>query len=251
MILYLTSSPTGCYRSNELVQYQGFNPANSMITNLKEDWTEHARCMIIAADPDAFRQNDEMRLYFEKVIRETGLSIKQLDLCDGRNGREMAGRLTEYDMIILGGGHVPTQNAFFHSIGLIDSIKDFKGIVMGISAGSMNCADIVYAQPELSGESVSGTYRRFIKGLGLTRCNILPHYQAVKDDMLDGRRLMEDITFPDSIGHCFYAIPDGSFILQRDRIPEIHGEAYLIKDGTICQICENGEACRIEKECME
>lgn len=241
MILYLTSSPTGSYRGDETVDYEGLNPANDMVKNLKEDWTENAACLLIAADPDAFMQNDEMRFYFEKTLRKTGLSVSRLDLCDGRNGEEIVERLPEYDMIIFGGGHVPTQNAFFHRIGLKEKIKDFAGIVMGISAGSMNCADLVYAQPELPGESVSSTYQRYIDGLGLTQCNVLPHYQAVKDDMLDGRRLMEDITYPDSMGHRFYAIPDGSYLLQRDGKPEIHGEAYLIADGQMKQISKDGE----------
>ena len=68
---------------------------------------------------------------------------------------------------------------------------------MGISAGHMNCAEIVYAQPEMPGEAVDPDYRRFIPGLGLTKYNILPHYQAVKDDYVDGMRLFEDITFRD------------------------------------------------------
>lgn len=245
MILYLTSSPTGSYRSDEPVDYQGFNPANDMVENLKKDWIDSARCLLIAADPDSFHQNDEMRSYFEKILKETGLSISGLDLCDGRNGREMAMRLTEYDMIILGGGHVPTQNAFLHHTGLTGRMKDFKGIVMGISAGSMNCAETVYAQPELPGESISMTYQRYLKGLGLTRCNVLPHYQAVKDDILDGKRLMEEITYPDSIGQHFYAIPDGSYILQRGGVPKICGEAYVIEEGTIHQICRNGEVLTI------
>lgn len=248
MVLYMTSSPTGAYRGGETVDYEGLNPANDMVKNLREDWTENARCLMIAATPEAAMQNEEMRFYFEKALRETGLSISGLELCDGRNGEEITEHLREYDMIILGGGHVPTQNAFFHRIGLKEKIKDFDGIVMGISAGSMNCAEVVYAQPELSGESVSSTYQRYIDGLGLTQCNVLPHYQAVKDDMLDGKRLMEDITYPDSVGHRFYAIPDGSYILQRSGAPEIHGEAYLIAEGQIRQISVAGEIYRICQE---
>lgn len=240
MKLYLTSSPTGSYRSNAPEDYKGFNPANSMVDNLKKDWSECARCLIIAADPDAAMANNEMRFYFEKVLRETGLPISGMDLCDSRNGEEIIEGLLGYDMIILGGGHVPTQNAFFHKIGLIEKIKEFDGIIMGISAGSMNCAELVYAQPELPGESISGTYQRYLEGLGLTQCNILPHYQAVKHDMLDGKRLMEDITYPDSIGHKFYVIPDGSYILQREGVPVIYGEAYLMAEGELHQISENG-----------
>lgn len=240
MKLYLTSSPTGSYRSSEPENFKGFNPANDMVENLKEDWPECASCLIIAADPDAVMANNEMRFYFEKVLRETGLPISGLDICDSRNGEAVVEKLHEYDMIILGGGHVPTQNAFFQKIGLPEKIREFEGIVMGISAGSMNCAELVYAQPELPGESISGTYQRYLEGLGLTQCNVLPHYQAVKHDMLDGKRLMEDITYPDSIGHKFYVITDGSYILQREGIPVIYGEAYLMAEGELHRICENG-----------
>lgn len=116
----------------------------------------------------------------------------------------------------------------------------WDGIVMGISAGNMNCAELVYAQPELPGEAVSASYQRFIQGLGLTDCNILPHYQAVKEDLVDGLRLMEDITYPDSYGHSFLAIPDGTYVLQTEDRKEVRGEAYLIEEGQIRRICENG-----------
>ena len=240
MKLYLTSSPAGSYRSDVAEEFRGLNPANHMVENLKEDWRDFSRCLIIAADPDAWMGNDEMRFYFETVLRDTGLSISGLDICDGRNGKETVRRLQEYDMIILGGGHVPTQNAFFWSIGLPEKIREYDGIVMGISAGSMNCAEVVYAQPELPGESISNTYQRYLKGLGLTQCNVLPHYQAVKHDMLDGKRLMEDITYPDSIGRKFYVLPDGSYIVQREEVPVICGEAYLMTEGELHPICENG-----------
>lgn len=231
--LYLTSSPTGNYRSSEPPIYPGLNPANGMVDELKKDWKENSSCLIIAATPDAHEANEEMRDFFEKKLIATELSVKEMVLCDDRNGEEIVAQLDEFDMIILGGGHVPTQNAFFKKIKLRDKIKDFDGIIMGISAGTMNCAEIVYAQPEMPGESSSTEYRRFIQGLGLTKSMVLPHYQAVKDDMLDGKRLYEEITYPDSIGRKFYVLVDGSYILQRDGKEKVCGKAYLIQNGTL------------------
>ena len=226
MILFLTSSPTGAYRSGAPAPFRGFDPANGLAQELRRNWKEQSRCLLIAAFPDAAAQNEQMRDYFEGELIDTGLSIECLDLCDGRNGRESVEKLQSYDMIILSGGHVPTENAFFMEIGLAEKIRGFEGIVMGISAGSMNCAEIVYAQPEMPGEAVDPDYRRFIPGLGLTKYNILPHYQAVKDDYVDGMRLFEDITFRDSMGHTFYAIPDGSYLFRTDKTEEIRGEYW-------------------------
>lgn len=103
-------------------------------------------------------------------------------------------------MLILAGGHVPTQNKFFERIRLKEHINNFDGILIGISAGTMNCAEVVYAQPELEGESIDKKYERFLSGLGITNFMILPHYQDIKDDILDGQHLFEDITYPDSYG---------------------------------------------------
>ena len=214
MKLFLTSSPTGAYRSDEPLAFRGFDPANGMVEELKRYWKPDSRCLLIAAFPDAFEENEVMRSYFEGVIEDTGLSAVCLDLCDGRNGKEAVQDLHSYDM---------------------------DGIVMGISAGTMNCAEIVYAQPEEPGEADSEDYRKFIPGLGLTKYNILPHYQAVKDDYVDGKRLFEDITFPDSIGHIFYAIVDGTYLLQTEDRAEIHGEAYRISDGTMTRIGSEGD----------
>lgn len=245
MILFLTSSPIGIYRSDETPDYSGFNPANGMVEELRMHWPENARCLLISAFPDDYSLNDRMRQDFEEILRDTGLPFSHMDLCDSRNGQEMADAVASYDFVILGGGHVPTENAFFRRICLADRLSDFEGIVMGISAGSMNCAHTVYAQPEMPGEATDPSYQRFIPGLGLTDCNILPHYNAVRDDVLDGMRLMEDITYPDSMGRTFYAIVDGSYLFQTQSggkvRAEIRGEAYRIRDGRIEQISRTGE----------
>ena len=150
-----------------------------------------------------------------------------------------------YDLVILAGGHDPTQNQFFEKIHLKECLRGFDGILIGISAGTMNSAEVVYAQPELEGESVDKNYQRFLPGLGLTKLMVLPHYQDLKDDMLDGQRLFEDITYPDSVGREFYALEDGSYFLVENNETTLFGAAYRIKDGAIKQICEKGQSIRM------
>ncbi len=239
--LFLTSSPIGIYRSEEPLDYIGFNPANGMVEELRRYWKDGSRCLLISAFPDEYEVNDRMRGDYEGIVKDTGLSIACMDICDLRNGREKASELCSYDFVILGGGHVPTENAFFRTIGLADMFRDYQGIVMGISAGTMNCARIVYAQPELPGEAADPDFERFIPGLALTEYNILPHYNAVKNDVIDGMRLIEDIACGDSFGHTIYAITDGSYLLQTEERAEIRGEAYMIRGGNITQISSDGE----------
>ena len=67
---------------------------------------------------------------------------------------------------------------------------------------------------------------------------LLPHYQAFKDETLDGLLLYAEIACPDSMGRTFYAIPDGSYLLIEGGREKLRGEAYKIKDGAITQIAE-------------
>ena len=240
-VLFLTSSPTGPLDNSRFVD--GIDWKNYLIENFQKYWKQDAKCLYITAMPDNFALNDEIRSGMRATWEKSGFSISSFDVWDDRTKDFSYEMLQSYDVIILGGGHVPTQNAFFQRISLREKIQNFDGIIIGISAGTMNSADIVYAQPEEAGEGVDPNYQKFITGLGLTKINVCPHYQMVKDFYLDGLRLFEDITYKDSYGHEFVALPDGSYILSVDGLETIWGEAYLIKDGMIEQICEEGQQC--------
>ena len=70
MKLFLTSSPIGIYRSEEPLDYVGFNPKNGMVDELKKYWSEDARCMLISAFPDDYEINDRMREDFAEIRGE-------------------------------------------------------------------------------------------------------------------------------------------------------------------------------------
>ena len=106
----------------------------------------------------------------------------------------------------------------------------------------MNCMNPVYAQPELPGESVDPDYQRFIPGLGLSRVQVLPHYQMVRDWYLDGMRLYEEITFGDSYGKKFLVLVDGSYLMISCGSEVVYGEAYAISDGHMWKICEENQS---------
>ena len=105
----------------------------------------------------------------------------------------------------------------------------------------MNSAEVVYAQPELEGEGIDQDFERFISGLGITEKMIIPHFQDVRTDIVDGLRVIEDMAYPDSIGKEFWALNDGSFIIAINGDETLYGEAFLIKDGNQIQICKKGE----------
>ncbi|MBQ2450395.1 MAG: Type 1 glutamine amidotransferase-like domain-containing protein [Lachnospiraceae bacterium] len=249
MRVFLTSSPAGNYFTSDGKRAAcKLDESNAFVEELKKCWKENARCLMISAAPDEYEMNDSIRDIFLQAFPMSGLSVSEMMVWDHRNNEQEEDYLAQFDMLLLSGGHVPTQNAFFKEIELRDRIADYDGIVIGISAGTMNCADLVYAMPELEGEALDKIYRRFVLGLGLTDIMVIPHYQYLKGAMLDGMNIIEDIAFADSMGRSFYALPDGSYIEITDDKTMLFGEAYLIRDGKLTKICENDESLDISRE---
>ena len=202
MIVYLTSSPCVPNAPRAIL-----NPENGFLDSLKSALPPRPRVLYICSEPEGYDFTDSFSRDFSEALREAGVVLSGILTLDVRNAQQAQNLIWRSDLIVLMGGHVPTQNAFFRKIQLDRLIADYQGVVLGMSAGSMNAAKRVYAQPEAPGESVP-EFRRFLPGLGLTTLNILPHYQKAKDYTLDGMRLYEDVTFADSMGECFYSLAD-------------------------------------------
>ena len=225
-ILFLTSSPF-------VGRGLPYNSEYEFTSRMQKAMQKYNKGLFITASPDDTEDTDAFALGIKYTTEISGMSFKSYDVLDRRN-QSVAGKLVKNsNYIILGGGHVPTQKQFFDEIRLKELLEDYDGVIFGISAGSMNSATEVYAQPELDGESTNPDYVRFFPGLGLTETMLLPHYQYTKDSVLDGKRLFEDITYADSMGHTFVAIPDGSYLYSEDGEEELLGEYYVISDGHI------------------
>ena len=235
MTVFLTSSPfvDGADRAV-------LSNANGFIDRIREALPPLCSCLFVCSDPERRDLTCRFGTAMVSAFGDEGIWFSRYAILDGFNADEAETLVAQSDFIVLAGGHVPTQNAFFQEIHLRELLEGWDGVVMGISAGSMNCADTVYVQPEEEGES-DPDFARFSPGLGLTEVNVLPHYQKVKDNILYGLRLFEDITYADSWGNTFFAIPDGSFFYQDDEHLLLFGEGRLIRDGELEPLTEDGE----------
>ena len=242
MHLFLTSSPCTVRAPEGVPLPFLYNEANGFVQRLRERVRPGCEGVMVAAWPEDHARNDEMAEAFAGALRWQGMGLSRMTMLDSRNGEEAAALIAGSGLVLLSGGHVPTQNRFFSDIGLRECLQGYEGTVIGISAGSMNAAETVYVQPEEAGESLDPDFRRFVPGLGLTGLQILPHYNQVRDNWLDGRRLIEDITFGDSYGHSFVVLSDGSYILQEDGRAELFGESWEITDGEMRPLCGEGES---------
>lgn len=226
MNYFLTSNPL-------LATEQKLNPSNKFVDNLKECISNQDKVLFICSNPNSYELTDKFSEEIRICFFNSGFEFGKFTVLDNRTVIEKKLLIREANTIILAGGHVPTQNTFFNEIDLKSELKNTNKVIIGISAGAMNCADEVYAQPDLEGESVSTNYKRFLKGLGITKSNILPHYNLIKDSYLDGKKLFEEITYLDSFGKEFIAINDGSYLYGNGTQEKIYGESYIISDGNV------------------
>jgi len=240
------ASTLGCHDTvdGEKVPAALWNP-NGFADLLRAALPDKVRCVLIASDPETHKINDFYTAIDSEGLRMGGINITACTMVDSRNEGDIAPLLAECDLLILCGGHVPTQNEFFRRLNLKERLAGFDGVIVGGSAGSMNACELVYAQPELEGEALDESFPRWIDGLGIARLSLVPHWQEVREETLDGLRIFEDISLPDSCDHPFYALVDGSFILCEDGHADLYGEAYYLTAGSIRQVTREGEVLRI------
>ena len=229
MTLILTGSPT---RYGE----DHFTTDNGFLAAVQAELPPRPRILLVSAAPDDRKFSDYVLASMSDCVRNSGITPASITMLDRRNAAQAPELVRSADWIVLCGGHVPTQNRFLHEIGLRKLLRGFDGLVMGCSAGSMNCAERVFSHPELPGESVDPAYPRWLRGLGLTKLQLVPHYDQVRHVVLDGQRLFEDVIFPESWRHRFYTFPDGGYILCKDGRETLYGTAWEISNGQMRQV---------------
>lgn len=241
MKYFLTSSPS-------VAMDGAINPANGFLDRLGQALGYHPiHALFVTTYPDDMPWSEHCSVCMCQAFEEVGFQFASYELLDRRTAPRVEELMRDCDFLILGGGHVPSQNAFLHDLDMPRLIKRFNGVVLGISAGSMNCARIVYAQPEEPGEALDANYARFLPGLGLTEVQILPHYHLCKEMQVDGFKVYDDIAMPDSflMQRRFYVFPDGTYLLGEQGMETIYGEFLLIENGVMRRVAGDGQQMRL------
>ncbi|MBR3575155.1 MAG: EAL domain-containing protein [Lachnospiraceae bacterium] len=235
MVLFLTSS---------FIEYKDLdNPLpvhllsdNGFVDNVAKYWVDGSVILVIAADPADERVNTLTASRMAEAFRLAGFEVRGVSVLDNRTADHAFDLVRNSDVIILAGGHAPTQNAFFKQIGLKELLVGYPGIIISLSTGSVNCAENVYIFPELEGEADDSGFERFTSGLGLTDISIIPHGSYFRNYGIDGKDLINDIILPDSAGRKFYLIEDGSYFLIDNDVIRFRGRGEVLENGTLGKI---------------
>ena len=209
---------------------------------------EKVDMLFVASDPDGYEFSEHFVQDIAATLKKEGVEVSSLFILDNRNKGKAASLFKKCNLVVLAGGHVPTQNKFFASFPIKMLLSRFKGTLLGISAGSMNSGKEVYLMLEEKGETKSEECNRLVKGLGLTSLVLIPHYTEDEDYNLDGLNLYRDVVYPFFQNRAVMCIPDGTYVYNSDEGEVICGECWSIIDGKRNRISVDGEEVFVEKE---
>lgn len=165
-------------------------------------------------------KTDKYFRFFLAMFEECGIHFKETYVVDGRMTAEEAQRaVSEADVIWLSGGDTPTQFNYLKKYGLDNVIKQHKGVIIGMSAGTINLAETAICTLSC------GHYKQEIyKGLECVNVSVEPHFviDNVSDELLELSKK-----------YIIYGLCDESIIICTDEEIEFVGEVYKISDGII------------------
>ena len=99
MNLYMTSDMGGITIKDGKIAGCCINEENDLLVNLKQDWKENSKGLMICSSPDEYEVNEAYNRVFFDAFNVSGLSLDSFDICDSRNGVDIIKNINEYDMI--------------------------------------------------------------------------------------------------------------------------------------------------------
>ena len=247
--IFLTSSLGGytkTIKGNEVVkEIIKCDNSNHFIDRLKAVAPQIKTFVFIASNPDGAQRTDEYANIIVQALNLDGFGIQELIILDHRFSGNIKEVVLGADVVFLAGGNVPTQNDYFKEINLKTILNKYQGVVIGQSAGSMNCSSIVYTQPEEDEEFEDKNYQRKINGLGLVNFTIMPHMNSAEEVDEQGHPTVMQMCLEDSYDMPHYGICDYGFIEIKDNKAIAYGKTLLIKNGECIEICGDKEKIEI------
>lgn len=219
--------------------------SNNFIDRLKDVVPRIKSFVFIASNPDNPKKTDEYSNTIVKALNLDGFGIEDVYIIDHRTMGNIPKIINSSDMVFLAGGNVPIQNKYFNEINLKSILNKYNGVLIGQSAGSMNCSKIVYTQPEEDEEFEDKNYKRKLTGLGLVDFTIMPHINSANKIDEKGHPSAMQMCLEDSYQMPHYGICDYGFIEIHGDSAIAYGKTFVIKNGECIQICEDKEKIKL------
>ncbi len=161
--------------------------------------------------------------HFLKMFSDCGITFSSVKVIDGRMSKETAQDIVRNaDVLWLAGGDTPTQFAYLESYGLIPCIREQKGVIIGMSAGSINMTKTAVCTLTCEHDEL-----KIYEALGLVEFLVEPH--------LDKNNITEELLLLSEKYPLYGICDDGAIICAEDNTLYI-GEVFLIDKGQVIRV---------------
>lgn len=237
MNLFLVSDSVISIRKNDQKIGVKLDKNNKFLKNLKKYCQNCQNFVFVCNDPTLYEDNDYSAKLIFNAFKKNRFNLQSLTVLDNRNTQDCQKILQNADLVYLQGGIIESQNEFLKTIDFAKNINT-NATLIGKSAGAMHMCKTVYNYPERL-EDINN--QRWFKGLGYIDLILIPHFNKILgNDYVDPAiDILSNYYLPDSYKNTFYALPNGSYILQTPDQFTIYGEAYVINNGLVSLICKN------------
>jgi len=197
----------------------GFN--DTISKQLREKISKRERFAFVASEFELLHEKtDHYFCLFRDMFQAIGIDFKEACVVDGRmSPKEMQIAVTIADVVWLSGGNTPVEFGYLQKYGLADVIRQHTGVIIGMSAGSVNMAEIAICTI-----SCGHSRQEIYSGLGCVPISVEPHFirEKVAAEVLE---LSEQ--------YDIYGLCDDSVIIYTEENMEIYGETYLLSGGSV------------------
>lgn len=160
---------------------------------------------------------------FLKMFSDCGITFDSVNVIDGRMSKETAQDMVRNsDVLWLAGGDTPIQFAYLESYGLIPCIREQTGVIIGMSAGSINMTKMAICTLTCKHNEL-----KIYEALGLVEFSVEPHF--------DKDNITEEL-FALSEKYSLYGICDDGAIVCTENNTVHLGDVFLIDNRHVTQL---------------
>lgn len=185
---------------------------------LKKDIKNNMNIVFIASSFDNYERNDIKHKELVKLFNNINIKFNSIYLIDNRiDSNKSKELIKKSDIIFLMGGDPKKEMDSIIEYDLVSDIKTKEGIIIGVSAGSMNqITNVIYK------DEIDNNILIKYKGLGFFNTNIYPHVD------INNKEYLQEIFEVSKYGKIL-CLPNSSFIRIENNKVDIIGEHYYIE----------------------
>lgn len=185
---------------------------------LKKDIKNNMNIVFIASSFDNYERNDIKHKELVKLFNDINIKFNNIYLIDNRvDSNKSKELIKKSDIIFLMGGDPKKEMDSIIEYDLVSDIKTKEGIIIGVSAGSMNqITNVIYK------DEIDNNILIKYKGLGFFNTNIYPHVD------INNKEYLQEIFEVSKYGKIL-CLPNSSFIRIENNKVDIIGEYYYIE----------------------